>query len=447
VDPAARIFGTDGIRGLAGEGWLSADNVARLGRAAGRVLGARISTRRALLGHDGRASGPELERALARGLAEGDFHVESAGLITTPGLASMTRAWGFGLGAMLSASHNPAEDNGVKLFTAAGRKLSDDDELAIERALRAEHPVGAGASGLHVAAWVEHRYVDALVERAGRGLALAGLHVVVDCANGGGSRIAPRAFERLGARCTAIYASPDGANINRDCGSTHPASLQAEVVRQGAHLGVALDGDGDRCMLVDERGAIVDGDAQLCVLGRHFGPRWADRRVVATVMSNKGLHRALREVGVGVVLVGVGDRYVVEALERESLSLGGEQSGHIVFGADNDFIGDGVYTALRVLRVMRETGQPLGQLAAAYRVFPQVLINVKVARKPVLTDLAPVRSAVQRIEAELGDDGRVLLRYSGTEPLARVMIEGPVEERVRRYADELARLIAAEIGA
>ena len=443
----ARIFGTDGIRGRAGEGWLTAAAVSALGRTAGEVLGSGRRRRRALVGHDGRRSGPELEAALARGLSASGFEVASCGLITTPGLALLTRLREFDLGGMLSASHNPAEDNGVKLFNRLGRKLSDELELAIETRLRAgPAEVASGPAPRHDSE-LETAYLGYLVDKAGGGLDLAGLTLVVDCSNGGASRVAPRVFGRLGARAIAIHAEPDGENINLGCGSTHPESLQAEVRRMDAQLGIALDGDGDRCLLVDERGQLVDGDAILAVCARHFAPRWGDRRIVATVMSNKGLGRALRGADVALVTVGVGDRYVVEALERERLPLGGEQSGHIIFGNDNYLIGDGVYTALRVLRVMRETGKPLSELAGVFRSFPQVLINVRVARKPQLTSLPALVEAVGAIERELGDDGRVLLRYSGTEPLARVMVEGPDAARIQQHAQALAGLLAAEIGA
>ena len=251
-----------------------------------------------------------------------------------------------------------------------------------------------------------------------------------------------------GAVVHPIAAEPDGDNINLRCGATRPEALQAEVRAQGAHLGLALDGDGDRSILVDEHGDLVDGDAILAVLGRHAKQRGElpDPRIVATVMSNRGLHRALRDVGVGVVTVDVGDRRVVEALRREHLRLGGEQSGHVVFGPDHFYIGDGIYTALRVLRVLVETEQPLSALASVYRPFPQVLLNVRVARQPPLAEIARLARARSRVEEELGEDGRVLLRYSGTEPLARVMVEGPDLSRIQSQAQELADLIAAEIG-
>jgi phosphoglucosamine mutase len=445
-----RIFGTDGIRGRAGEGWLTPEAVSTLGRAAGRLLargGDRART--AVLGHDGRRSGPTLEAALGRGLATGGLETRSAGLITTPGLAWLVRTQGFDLGGMVSASHNPAEDNGIKLFRADGEKLSDDDERRLEQALGAGLEAADDGPAPAFDPQLEKAYLTYLVEEAATGLDLHGAGVVVDCANGGSSRVAPRVLGRLGAQVTAIHAEPDGENINRDCGSTHPASLQAEVRRQEARLGIALDGDGDRCLLVDERGALVDGDGILALVARHEVTRgaWSDPRIVATVMSNKGLHRTLRDAGVGVVTVDVGDRNVVEGLRREGLHLGGEQSGHIVFGPDHHHIGDGIYTALRVLRVMHETDRPLSELAACYHPFPQVLVNVPVASKPHVSEMPSVAEAVRAIEEELGEDGRVLLRYSGTEPLARVMIEGPDLERIQRRAHELAARISAEIGA
>lgn len=452
---SARIFGTDGIRGRAGEGWLAAPAVSAIGRTVGAVvLGERERARKparplALLGHDGRRSGPELELALARGLAASGFEVHSAGLISTPGLALLTRLREYELGAMISASHNPASDNGIKLFSRDGRKLPDALELEIEERLRADPREVASGPAPRSDPRLEEAYLGYLVDKAGASLSLAGLSIVIDCANGAASRVAPRVLGRLGAHVTPIHAEPDGENINRGCGSTHPESLQSQVRRLEAHLGIALDGDGDRCILVDERGQLVHGDGILAVCARHAAQRqqWKDRRIVATVMSNKGLQRALREVEVGVLTVDVGDRNVVEALEREQLRLGGEQSGHVVFGADNYMIGDGVYTALRVLRVMRESGQSLSELASPYREFPQVLVNVAVARKPALASMKPVMDAVREVEAELGDDGRVLVRYSGTESLARVMVEGPDSERIAAQAQRLARAIAAEIGA
>jgi len=442
-----RIFGTDGIRGRAGSDWLSEDSVSLLGRVVGRVLGNERAGR-VLLGHDGRRSGPQLEAALARGLTAGGLQPVSAGLISTPGLALLARLGDYELAAMVSASHNPAEDNGIKLFGGSGEKLSDDAERAIEAALLAGGEPVRNGSPLPQDPELELVYLNHLLEHAAAGMKLDGRAIVVDCANGGASRVAPRVFGRLGAQVTAIHSEPDGDNINRGCGSTHPHDLIAAVRGQKAFLGIALDGDGDRCILVDEHGSLVHGDGILTVCGMHAAregtlPRG---RIVATVMSNRGLHRALRSVGVSVDTVGVGDRNVVERMRQEGLALGGEQSGHVVFGPDHFFIGDGTYTALRVLRVLLETGQPLSSLAAPYQPFPQVLLNVRVSRKPRLEEMPRLAEAVARVETELGEDGRVLLRYSGTEPLARVMVEGPDGPGIQQQARELAELIEAEIG-
>lgn len=448
-----RIFGTDGIRGKAGEGWLEEGRVSALGRAIGAILGpvddAQGLPRRALLAHDGRRSGPGLERALTCGLTAEGFEVHSAGLLPTPGLALLTRSEGYALGVMISASHNEAADNGIKVFSKDGEKLSDELEDRIEAALLARPEALRAGAGPRRDPTLEGRYVARLMAGPGADLDLSGLTVALDCANGGSSRVAPACLRGLGADVRVLAAEPDGTNINAGCGSTHPESLQRLVLASGADLGVALDGDGDRCILVDERGHLVDGDGILTVIASHAMARgrWSDPRVVATVMSNRGLQRALRQLGAGVVTVGVGDRQVVEALRSEGLPLGGEQSGHVVFGADNHYIGDGLYTALRVLRVLREDGGPLSRLCAPFKAFPQVLLNVPVARKPPFQELPRVLEAVAALEQELGADGRVLLRYSGTEALARVMVEGPDEDRIRGLADSLARLVEAEIGA
>lgn len=447
-----RIFGTDGIRGRAGEGWLAEGPVSALGRALARVVGSgaavRGRARRALLASDGRRSGPGIEAALARGLGAEGFEARSAGLLTTPGLAVLTRESDCALGVMISASHNEAADNGIKVFSELGEKLSDELEDRIEAELRANpRPVTQGPAPIPDPE-LERRYLAHLLGSAGRGLDLSGLRVVLDCAHGGASRVAPRCLEALGARVEALFAAPDGSNINAGCGSTHPEALQRAVRERGADLGIALDGDGDRCILVDERGALVDGDGILTVIARDAAARgaWPDPRVVATVMSNRGLYRALRAVGVGVVTVGVGDRRVVEALRAEGLPLGGEQSGHVVFGADNHYVGDGTYSALRVLRVLRASGRTLSELAAPFQAFPQVLLNVRVGEKRPLAELPRLAEAVAACERELGEDGRVLLRYSGTEPLARVMVEGPDAARIGSLAASLAALIEAELG-
>ncbi len=451
----APIFGTDGIRGRALEGWLSVPAVEALGRAAGAVLGQAVGAPRVLIGHDGRRSAAALEAALARGFAAAGLEPIGVGLVPTPGLAWLTGARDVRLGAMISASHNPAHDNGIKLFGHDGGKLSDEQQSAIEARLRQEvqraghAPTDSLTGRPERDASLAEAYLGHLLGFASVGLDLAGLKIVVDCANGAGSEVAPRLFQRLGATVHVIAAAPDGDNINDGCGSTHPERLQEAVRAHGAHIGIALDGDGDRCILVDDRGRIVDGDGIMTIIARDAAQRnlWPDRRIVATVMSNCGLRRALRDVGVDIVEVAVGDRAVVEGLRREGLFLGGEQSGHIVFGPDNGFIGDGTLTGLEVLEVLVRTGQALSTLADAFQAMPQVLINVPVAHKPPLASLPAVAALEQRFSAELGGDGRVLLRYSGTEPKARVMIEGPSEARIRAMANELAAAIRAALGA
>ena len=445
-----RLFGTDGIRGRYGEGWLTTGTVSALGRAIGVVLSRKNGGRagKALVGHDGRRSGPTLEAALTRGLSSAGYSVTSVGVITTPGLAVLGRLQGFDLAVMISASHNPAEDNGIKIFSASGDKLPDATEDEVEAELRARPAALEEGPAPTSDPTLENLYLNHLLSSV-EGLKLDGLAIVIDCANGGGSRIAPRILGRLGAQVVSLASSPDGDNINQACGSTHPGGLQEAVRLHGADFGIALDGDGDRCILVDEQGALVNGDAILTLLARDRMQRGTllDPRIVATVMSNLGLHRAMRAAGVQVVTVGVGDRRVVEALQRENLNLGGEQSGHVVFGPENFYIGDGIYTALRVLQVLRGRKARLSELASAYRPFPQVLINVPVEKKPNLSEVPAVMDEVRRIEDQLGEDGRVLLRYSGTEPLARVMVEGPDEVQIRACAQELANRIAQEIGA
>ncbi|MFT4539668.1 MAG: phosphoglucosamine mutase [Planctomycetota bacterium] len=446
-----RIFGTDGIRGRAFDGWLTTDAVSALGRALGRLLKQTDPNAKhlTLIGHDGRRSGPALETALASGLTQMDVESVSAGLIPTPGLAWLTRDKDFTLGAMISASHNPSQDNGIKLFSASGGKLDDETELELEALLREElaQPSIPGRSP-RLNGELELEYLAHLIETAGAGLDLSGWPIVIDCANGAGSRVAPRALGRLGAQTHPIAAEPDGDNINQNCGSTHPEGLRETVRARKASIGIALDGDGDRCILVDENGEVVHGDGIMTMLGRHAAQmgRMKDPRIVATVMSNRGLNRALREVGVEVIEVGVGDRAVVERLRSEGLELGGEQSGHIVLGEANAFIGDGTYTALAVLQVMAESGKPLSELAAPFQPLPQILLNVPVRSKPNLRELPDVLELVQQTEDELAPDGRVLLRYSGTEDLARVMVEGLDPERIGVLARQIAHSIQRQIG-
>lgn len=449
---SSSIFGTDGIRGRAGEGWLTPAGARAVGRAAGEVLGANGAE--ALLAHDGRASADELVGALAAGLREAGLAPRSAGLLPTPGLAWLTRSGDAALGLMVSASHNPAHDNGIKVFGRDGDKPDDALQGRIEELLRgacapdeANHsssPAVESDEALR-AAYLGH--LRSFGADLGEGL--AGRRVVLDCANGAGSSVAPELAEALGLDARCLFASPDGANINAGCGSTHPEALQRAVADEGALLGVALDGDGDRCILVDESGALVDGDGILTILGRAMaeGGELPGNAIAATVMSNRALHIALEERGVRVVETAVGDRAVVDALKEHGLHLGGEQSGHVVLGERNGFIGDGLVTALAVLRVMASSGQPLSALAAPYQRLPQVLLNVPVRSKPPFEELPLVQEEVRAAEEALGSRGRVLLRYSGTEPLARVMVEGPDLDQIGALAERVAQRLRERIGA
>ncbi|HEY8393876.1 MAG TPA: phosphoglucosamine mutase [Thermaerobacter sp.] len=450
-----RLFGTDGVRGVANDD-LSPELALRLGRAAAAVLAQAAGGRpRVLMGRDTRASGDLLEAALAAGLMSAGADVVPLGVITTPGVAFLTAQLGATAGAVISASHNPPEYNGIKFFSAEGRKLPDALEEEIESLIAAEPSAGAGA-GLPAPvggavgrrqpeAAAAERYIEHLrsVVRSD----LRGLRVVVDCAHGAAYRLAPEVWRRLGVRLTVLNDRPDGTNINVDCGSTSPEKLAEAVVREGADLGVAYDGDGDRVIAVDERGRVVDGDAILAVLARDLLARDAlpHRTVVATVMSNLGLERALAAAGARLVRTKVGDRYVFEAMEAGGYVLGGEQSGHIILRQYAQ-TGDGILTGLVLADVMVRSGKPLSELASVVQPVPQVLVNVRVARKDGWEQEPAIRTAIRRAEERLGDAGRVLVRASGTEPLIRVMVEGDDEALVRELAGEIAGAVRHALG-
>ncbi len=429
-------FGTDGVRGHA-DTELTPELVTALGRAAARVLGAGP----VVIGRDTRASGPRLEADLAAGLVAEGLAVDNVGVVPTPAVAhaSAVRAV---TGAMISASHNAYGDNGIKFFAPGGRKLSDEVEEALEaeldRILHEASTIEAVAGGEEDPA-VGAAWVDAVVASV-PDQALAGLHLVVDCANGAASAWAPPALERLGATVEVIHASPDGTNINAACGSTHPADLQARVVAAGADAGLAFDGDADRVLGVDHTGATVDGDhlIAICALDRHRRGVLVDDTVVVTVMTNLGFRLAMEANGIRVEETAVGDRYVLEALARGGWSLGGEQSGHVIF-PDLATTGDGLLTGVQVLAAVRGAGQTLAEAAAVMTSLPQVLVNVRVAeRRPDIASL--IAASITEVEAELGDRGRVLIRPSGTEPLIRVMVEAEDDGTADRAA---ARLVAA----
>ncbi len=397
-----------------------------------------------VVGRDPRASGELLEAALCAGLAAAGADAIRVGVVPTPAVAFLTADYGADFGVMISASHNPMPDNGIKFFGTGGHKLDDATEDAIEAAMEAPpiRPVGADIGRLIEAPDAVHRYLEHLAASGGDDL--AGLTLVVDCANGAASQVGPQAYAAAGAKVIAIHAEPDGLNINDGCGSTHLGNLQAAVLEHGADLGLAHDGDADRCLAVDSTGAVVDGDQIMAILALSMHERGLlkDNVLVATVMSNLGLHLAMREAGIELKVTGVGDRYVLEELRAGEYSLGGEQSGHIVIPSAGT-TGDGVLTGLLLARRVAQTGQRLADLAAAMTILPQVLINVPVSDKHAVAQAETVRAAVAEAEAQLHGDGRILLRPSGTEQLVRVMVEATTAEAAQSIAERVAQVVAA----
>ncbi|BCK58540.1 phosphoglucosamine mutase [Nocardia wallacei] len=452
-----RLFGTDGVRGLANES-LSPELALHVSAAAAQVLGRGKRRAVAVVGRDPRASGEMLEAAVTAGLTAAGVDVLSVGVLPTPAVAYLTAAYDACLGVMISASHNPMPDNGIKIFAAGGHKLDDAVEDRIEELVREQafvRPTGAGLGRILSQSGVDghvddhyslhgthERYVEHLVEATGRDL--SGLTVVVDCAHGAASDVGPAAYREAGARVVAINAEPNGLNINDRCGSTHLDQVQRAVREHGADLGLAHDGDADRCLAVDAAGAVVDGDAIMAILAvaMHEAGELAHETLVATVMSNLGLHIAMREAGITVRTTGVGDRYVLEELRRGGYTLGGEQSGHVVFPKFGT-TGDGVLTGLKLMARMAETGRGLDDLASLVRTVPQVLINVPVSDRAAVAAAPEIRDAVTEAERILGESGRVLLRPSGTEQLVRVMVEATDPDRARELADDLAKRVAA----
>jgi phosphoglucosamine mutase len=441
-----RLFGTDGVRGLANGELLTPELAVALSASAARVLAERDRSRRpvAVVGRDPRASGEMLEAAVVAGLASAGADALRVGVVPTPTVAHLVGALDADLGVMISASHNAMPDNGIKLFAAGGHKLPDTVEDTIEQGMgpAGARPTGAGIGRVRDAADEVGRYVAHLLDCTPT--PLGGIKVVVDCAHGAASAVAPEVYRRAGAEVVALHAEPDGLNINDGVGSTHLGPLRQAVVALRADIGIAHDGDADRCLAVDAGGRVVDGDQILAVLAlamREAG-QLVDDTLVATVMSNLGLHIAMREAGIGLRTTAVGDRYVLEELRAGGYSLGGEQSGHVVLPR-HATTGDGLLTALRLMSRMAATRQPLAELASIVAVLPQVLVNVDVVdREKVATD-PDVIAAVAAAEAELGGSGRVLLRPSGTEQLVRVMVEAATEERAKSSAQRLAEVVSA----
>ncbi len=441
----ARLFGTDGVRGLA-NGDLSPELSLSVAAAAARVLAEHDSSHRpvALVGRDPRASGEMLQAAVAAGLTSAGADVMQVGVLPTPAVAHLVDELNADLGVMISASHNPMPDNGIKLFAAGGHKLPDSIEDEIEAAVGAtfSRPTGAGVGRIYDISDALDRYLAHLLKAVPN--RLDGLRVVVDCANGAAWAAAPQAYREAGAEVIAIHALPDGENINEKCGSTHLDSLREAVLAEKADLGIAHDGDADRCLAVDAAGDYVDGDQIMAVLALAMkeAGELVDDTLVVTVMSNLGLHLAMRDHDVNLRTTAVGDRYVLEELRQSNLSLGGEQSGHVLLPG-HATTGDGLLTAMRLMARMAATSRPLAELTGVMTRLPQVLVNVKVADKAAVAASESVSSAVAAVESELGDSGRVLLRPSGTEQLVRVMVEAPSHEMAEAAAQRLVGVVSS----
>ena len=450
-----RFFGTDGLRGRANVYPMTPEVMLALGRAvaaAFRLGPDDATTHRVLIGKDTRRSGYMLEDALAAGLCSMGVQVLQVGPIPTPGLAFLTVDMRCAAGAMISASHNRFDDNGVKFFSRDGFKLPDELELRIEsliesRELERMRPVGAQVGQARRIDDASGRYVVFLKKTFPRDLTLDGVRVVVDCANGAAYKVAPTVLQELGAEVISIAAAPNGTNINDACGAVHPQEVARKVREYRADVGIALDGDADRCVFIDERGRVVDGDQilGLCALELHAGGALRRSTAVATVMSNLGLERALLARGIRMLRAEVGDRYVVEAMRREQLNLGGEQSGHVVF-LDHNTTGDGILTALQVLALACRRQRPLSELTQVFEPVPQVQRSVRVREKPSFDALPKLKEVVSRVESELGEGGRVLVRYSGTEPVVRVMLQGEERSRIDTLAAEICEVVHRAIG-
>jgi phosphoglucosamine mutase len=436
------------VRGTAGQYPLDAPTVRRLGAALVRALPHGTESPRLLVGRDTRESGTWIEAELAHGASGEGASVTSAGVVPTPAIAYLTPVEGYHAGVVISASHNPFEDNGIKVFSGRGEKFAERVEREVE-VIMADSSWSArgGEAGPVAQADPAGAYLDHLTAVLPGGQSLSGFKLAVDCANGATTTVAPALFERLGLETVVIGNRPNGRNINLGCGSTHPQLLADAVVKSGSLMGVAFDGDGDRAIFVDHRGKIVDGDQVLLMCGRQLRTegRLKGDAIVATVMSNIGLEIALRDLGIALVRCAVGDKYVMEEMLARDLSLGGEQSGHVIF-SEYLFTGDGLCTALNVLRTVAVTGRPLADLAGDLVSYPQVLLNVRVREKVDLAGVPAVAAAIARVEARVAGQGRLLVRYSGTEPLLRVMLEGKHEEEIRTWAQEIIDTVKEQLG-
>ena len=446
-----RLFGTDGVRGVANVHPMTAEMAMELGRALAYLIRNGSHRHRVVIGKDTRLSGYMLEQALAAGITSMGVDVALVGPLPTPGIANITTSMRADAGAVISASHNPYQDNGIKFFSRDGFKLPDEVESQIEELIlnKSIHHLRPTAKKIGQAVRLEDargRYVVFLKNTFPRELTLEGLCLVVDCANGAGYKVAPAVLEELGAKVIGIGVQPDGKNINHKCGALHPEQVAKLVLKHHANLGLALDGDADRVIVVDEKGKVVDGDAMMAICTGELVEQGALKKntLVATVMSNIGLDRAVARWGVKVCRTRVGDRYVVEEMRKHGYSLGGEQSGHLIF-LDHATTGDGMLAALQLLAVLCRKQKPLSELASIFEPVPQTLMNVAVKRRCELGELPEVVQAVKSVEARLGQTGRILVRFSGTEPKVRILVEGPDRPRNDEYAQEVAEVVTRSL--
>lgn len=445
------LFGTDGIRGKANSFPLDDNTIFWVGAALALLLKRESRLPKVIIGHDTRRSGPQIEKNLAAGIQNFGGIVHFAGIIPTPGIAHLTRKFSFDAGIVISASHNPYQDNGIKIFRKDGFKLPQKVETKLEGMVFQKIKEGKPPSPMEAekekgANYLRY-YMEFILSLIDDHQPFTGYKIVLDCANGATYQIAPKVFNQLGAKVDAIFTAPNGQNINHQCGALYPWEMSKKVAELGADLGVAFDGDGDRAILSDHRGNILDGDYALLICARHMKKqnKLSSNKIVATLMSNVGLEYSLAEEKLELIRAPVGDKYVLERMMQEGANLGGEQSGHLIF-SDISTAGDGIITAVEILNIMRTTGHSLAGLAQGLVKYPQILLNIPVKEKPPLDQLTKVARTVNEVEKALNGSGRLLLRYSGTESVARIMIEGSEEKRIEKYAQKIAQAIKDEIG-
>jgi phosphoglucosamine mutase len=448
-----RLFGTDGIRGAANEYPLTAEVVEEIGRAVASVFKGANNRAKIIIAKDTRLSGDMIEDALAAGICSAGGEVYLAGILPTPAVAYLTASTDASAGIVISASHNPFFDNGIKIFDADGFKLADSKEDEIENLLLGENTANSadeimGATGnIESLKDASERYLAFLKNTLSDTTRFNTMKIVLDCSNGATYSVAPKLFHDLGAQVEAICVNPDGQNINADCGSEHPQKLIKTVIANEADIGLAFDGDGDRLVAIDEKGRVITGDRILAICARTLKRKGLlkNNLAVSTVMSNLGLRLALKDMGIQHLMTQVGDRYVLEQMRAKGAIIGGEDSGHMIF-LDQHTTGDGILTAIRLIQTMCDENKPLSQLSRIMTVLPQVLLNIDVQKKPEIEGVAEIRAAIRSVEDRLGEKGRVLVRYSGTQPLCRVMVEGPDKDETQRYCRQIADVVKVALG-